>query len=153
MASRQIDMIVIHCSASPNGRPQTVQDIDAWHRARGFKRTAPVLNPDLTSIGYHFVIYIDGSVHTGRDISEVGAHAEGHNAHSIGICLIGTDQFTMAQWTELSWLVSNLMQQYAGVTILGHRDLPNVHKLCPGFDVATWLNSNRAGLEGHVLAG
>lgn len=149
--ARLIDKIIIHCSASPNGRSETVKDIDAWHQARGFHREHPIGNLDLKAIGYHFVIYIDGSVHSGRGIDEIGAHAEGFNAHSIGICLVGTDQFTMEQWTELSSLIVHFKGQYPQAKIMGHRDLPNVHKLCPGFDAATWLESNCAGLEGHVF--
>ena len=75
---RKIDEIIIHCAATPEGKPFTVADIDAWHRKRGFR-----------CIGSHFVIYLDGSVHRGRAIEEVGAHCLGHNANSIGICYIG----------------------------------------------------------------
>ena len=49
---RKIDEIIIHCAATPEGKHFTVADIDAWHKKRGFK-----------CIGYHFVIYLDGSVH------------------------------------------------------------------------------------------
>ena len=75
---RKIDLIIIHCSATPEGKDFTTADIDRWHRQRGF-----------ASIGYHFVIYRDGSVHHGRPLAQVGAHCQGHNAHSIGICYIG----------------------------------------------------------------
>ena len=75
---RQISEIIVHCAATPEGKHFTVADIDAWHKKRGFR-----------CIGYHFVIYLDGSVHEGRAIEEVGAHCLGHNANSIGICYIG----------------------------------------------------------------
>ena len=75
---RIITEIIIHCSATPEGKPFTVADIDRWHRQRGFR-----------CIGYHFVIYLNGSVHAGRPITESGAHCQGHNAHSIGICYVG----------------------------------------------------------------
>jgi N-acetyl-anhydromuramyl-L-alanine amidase AmpD len=136
---REINKIIIHCSASPNGRHTTVNDIDAWHRARGFRRVNPLINPELTSIGYHFVIYTDGMIHTGRDVREVGAHAGGYNANSIGICMIGTDTFTGDQWDALQQLISTLKEKYPAAEIIGHRDLPGVKKLCPGFDVRTWL--------------
>ena len=55
---RNINEIIIHCTATPEGRHVTVADIDSWHRARGF-----------ASIGYHYVIYLDGSVHAGRDVA------------------------------------------------------------------------------------
>ena len=75
---RDIREIIVHCSATPEGKHFTVADIDAWHKKRGFK-----------CIGYHFVIYLDGSVNVGRNIEEIGAHCLGHNANSIGICYIG----------------------------------------------------------------
>ena len=60
---RVIDEIIVHCAATPEGMNFTVKDIDCWHRERGFK-----------CIGYHYVIYLDGSIHTGRPESEIGAH-------------------------------------------------------------------------------
>lgn len=75
---RKITEIIIHCSATPEGKDYTVEDINQWHKARGFK-----------CIGYHYVIYRDGSIHNGRPIEQVGAHCQKHNANSIGICYIG----------------------------------------------------------------
>ncbi|MHB8772977.1 MAG: N-acetylmuramoyl-L-alanine amidase [Syntrophales bacterium] len=150
--ARDITEIIIHCAATPNGRPHTVDDIDRWHKARGFKRTAPVGNLGLKHIGYHYVIYIDGTVHQGRDVSERGAHAYGRNDHSIGICLIGTDKFTQDQWSALSVLVADLLFRYPGAAVIGHRELPGVNKGCPGFDVARWRNGNTACLAGHTLS-
>ena len=75
---RKIKEIIIHCSATKEGRNFTVADIDRWHRERGF-----------FCIGYHFVIYRDGSIHVGRSVEEVGAHCKGHNTVSIGVCYIG----------------------------------------------------------------
>jgi len=151
MSTRQINEIILHCSATPNGRPHTVEDIDRWHKERGFNRSVPVNNLGLKHIGYHFVIYIDGSVHAGRDISEAGAHARGHNVHSIGICMIGMNKFTSAQWAALSALTADLLFKYPGIPIVGHRDLPDVHKDCPGFDVSAWVAGATACLVDHVL--
>ena len=75
---RKIDLIIVHCAATPEGKDFTIDDIDRWHRQQGF-----------SSIGYHFVVYRDGSVHTGRPIEQVGAHCRGRNATSIGVCYIG----------------------------------------------------------------
>lgn len=140
--SRQIDTIVIHCSATPNGRWTTAPDIDRWHDDRGFERRdhwRERFNPEYKAIGYHFVIYTDGTVVTGRHLDEVGAHASGHNARSIGICMIGTSAYTMEQWRALDGLVAKMRTRYPSAKVMGHRDLPDVHKTCPGFDVATWL--------------
>ena len=122
-------------------------------------------NPELRAIGYHFVICRSDLVLTGRHVDEVGAHVQGFNQKSIGICLVGTDQFTPEQWASLANLVTAETARISnrngpadrnnplsiaacpawarehGITITGHRDLPNVHKLCPCFDVATWLGN------------
>lgn len=75
---RQINKIIMHCTASREGQPLTVADIDKMHRARGWN-----------GIGYHYVVYADGSVHKGRSVEKAGAHVSGHNADSIGICYVG----------------------------------------------------------------
>lgn len=158
---RSISLLVIHCTASPNGRWTTVADIDAWHRARGFRREPAArlqFNPDLMAVGYHHVIYINGAIATGRSHDEVGAHAQGHNANSLGICMAGTDRFSAAQWQSLRELINALTQpqgnrpaRYPGARIVGHRDLPDVHKTCPGFDVSTWRAGGLAPLAAHLL--
>lgn len=173
---RSIDTLVIHCSATPNGhslfrlpgtrnRVTPVQIIDEWHQARSFKRGdywRQRFNPDLGAIGYHHVIYTNGCPATGRHHAEVGAHVKGHNADTIGICLIGTDKFAADQWATLRALVQALQKQYPGIGIVGHRDLsPDADgdgkveprewlKTCPGFDVATWLKGGMAPLADHL---
>ncbi len=132
---RKIERIIIHCSATPEDRDYTVADIDRWHKANGWK-----------GIGYHYVIYRDGSVHTGRDVSEKGAHCVGYNATSIGICYIGgmtadnkrpKDTRTPAQRIALRDLVELLKTEYPNATIHGHREF--ARKDCPCFDVKTDL--------------
>ncbi len=128
---RTINEIIVHCSATPEGRNVTVKDIDAWHRQRGFR-----------CIGYHYVIYLDGSVHAGRPESQVGAHCLGHNSHSIGVCYIGgvakdgktpKDTRTDAQKESLIKLIKELKAKYPKATVHGHREYAN--KACPSFDV------------------
>lgn len=128
---RKITEIIIHCAATPEGKDFTVQDIDRWHRQRGFK-----------SIGYHFVIYRDGTIHKGRPLDQIGAHCTGHNANSIGICYIGgcaadgktaKDTRTGAQREALKRLVSELRVAYPQATVHGHREY--AQKACPSFDV------------------
>ena len=126
---RAIDEIIVHCTATPQGRAVSVDDIDRWHRQRGF-----------AGIGYHFVVYLDGTVHTGRPIDLAGAHCKGHNAHSIGICYVGgldlqghpKDTRTPAQKEALMALVTTLKTQYPHAKIYGHRHFAN--KACPCFD-------------------
>ncbi len=131
---RNISEIIIHCSATPEGRNISVADIDRWHRQRGFK-----------SIGYHYVIYLDGTVVKGRPESKIGAHCTNHNAHSIGICYVGgcdammhpKDTRTTAQRIALQKLVEDLRQRYPEASVHGHREF--AAKACPSFDVATSL--------------
>lgn len=166
-----IDKIVIHCAATTNGRAlgngrqSAAQVIDAGHKARGFARRAyniSKFNDHLHHIGYHYVIDIDGTVESGRHELEMGAHVKGHNAHSIGICMVGTDHFTAAQWAALAELVRDLKARYPQAHICGHRDLsPDIDgdgtiepsewlKICPGFTVADWLAGEMAPLAGHI---
>lgn len=157
--SRQINEIVIHCSASENGKRVTVEDIERWHADRGFWRKQvfrDLQNLRLGSIGYHFVIYTSGTVATGRHLEEIGAHVAGSNARSIGVCLIGTDRFTPEQWESLAKNVRGLLKLYPGARVLGHRDYSPDRdgdgvveewewlKTCPGFDVREWV---KAGYE------
>ncbi|SFF13730.1 N-acetylmuramoyl-L-alanine amidase [Nitrosomonas sp. Nm166] len=154
MNTRKITGIVIHCAATPNGRWHDVFDIDKWHQERGFKRSDEFrrqFNPRLLAIGYHFIIYTNGAVATGRSLSEIGAHAQGFNSRSLGVCLIGTDKFTIEQWDSLRDNVRASLKLYPEARIVGHRDLPNVHKECPGFDVKDWLENDMRPRPGRIL--
>lgn len=151
---RAINLIVIHCSASPNGRWVTAADIDVWHQQRGFHRDIEArkrYNPSLAAIGYHFLIYTSGATVSGRSMEEIGAHVAGYNQKSIGICMIGTDRFTTEQWIGLSETITSLLKKFPDARVCGHRDLsPDKNgngkiepfewlKTCPGFDVAPWF--------------
>lgn len=129
---RKIDKIIVHCSATPEGRNFSVADIDRWHRQRGFR-----------CIGYHFVIYRDGSVHPGRPVEQMGAHCIGHNASSIGVCYIGgvaadgrtpKDTRTPQQRRALRELVRKLRGQFPGTTVHGHYEF--AAKACPSFKIS-----------------
>lgn len=135
-AQRTINKLIVHCSATPEGEDYTTSQIKKWHLARGF-----------SDIGYHYVIYRDGSVHIGRSELLIGAHCTGHNSHSIGICYIGgcdaekrlpdgqlapKDTRTPAQKTALLKLLKSLKSKYPQATIHGHREFAN--KACPSFD-------------------
>lgn len=164
--SRPISTVVIHCSATPNGKRVTSEEIDTWHRARGFRRKAEFMarcEPTLRHIGYHYVIYVDGRVRAGRDEREIGAHVQGHNAQSIGICMVGTDRYSAAQWSALAILVERILRRYPDVALKGHRDCSpdrdgdgtvEPHewlKTCPGFDVMSWYARGLVAERQHVL--
>ena len=127
---RRITEIIVHCSATPEGKDFTVADITRWHKARKF-----------VTIGYHYVIYRNGEVHNGRPERQVGAHCSGHNSYSIGVCYIGgvakdgktpKDTRTSAQKLALERLLRHLKDRFPHAVIRGHRDF--AAKACPSFD-------------------
>lgn len=172
--SRSIEQIVIHCSASLNGRSlggggkSAAEVMDAWHSRRSFMRHAAAcraFNPRLPALGYHWVIDCGGILESGRNIDEIGAHVAGHNARSIGICLVGSDAFTASQWAALASQIRYLQRRFPTAQIVGHRDLspdlngdgkitPNEYrKTCPGFSVADWLAGDMQPLPLHLIGG
>ena len=129
------DEIIVHCAQTPNGVDFGVLDIDQWHKERGFNSRG------LKSMfcGYNYIIRPNGVIERGRGLSEVGAHTKGHNGRSIGICLIGTDEFTPEQFNALKWLLKDLKNVYPNAKIHGHYEFSN--KACPGFDVEKWIET------------
>lgn len=128
---RKINEIIIHCSATAEGKDFNAADIDRWHKQRGFKK-----------IGYHYVIKLDGTIEKGRGVNEIGAHCLNHNKNSIGICYVGglakdgktpKDTRTEAQKDSMLKLLIELIIKYPDATIHGHREFAN--KACPCFDV------------------
>lgn len=143
-SEREITEIIVHCSATPEGKDYTVDDIRRWHKQRGY-----------SDVGYHYIVYRNGILAQGRDVNIIGAHAAGHNAHSIGICYIGgmnaentqpEDTRTLRQKARLLSLLVDLRKLYPNARIIGHRDLSEDKngdgiiepsewmKACPSFD-------------------
>lgn len=140
MARSKTNWIVIHCSATRGSQNFTAADIRRWHIDKGWK-----------DIGYHYVIRRDGMVEPGRAENAIGSHVQGHNADSIGICMVGgiddttwkpADNFTPAQWRSLRTLVERLVKTYPSAKVLGHRDFPGVKKACPSFAAKVWAKKN-----------
>lgn len=148
---KPVSLLVVHCSATPAARDIGVTQLRAMHLARGFR-----------DVGYHYVIRRDGRVEKGRPDNVMGAHVEGHNDGSLGICLIGgvkpdgrtaEQNFTPDQYTSLERLLRDLKGRYPSARVCGHRDLsPDRNrdgrvtpdewlKQCPTFDVAAWLET------------
>lgn len=128
---RLINEIIIHCTATREGQAVSVADIDKWHRANGWN-----------GIGYHYVIYLDGTIHKGRNENLSGAHCQGHNNKSIGIVYVGgldaigkaKDTRTTAQKMALDRLIRELKAKYPLASIHGHNEF--AHKDCPCFNVS-----------------
>lgn len=123
---REIDLVILHCSASrlPG---QDAAMIREWHLARGWK-----------DIGYHWFIGFSGLVEMGRAESVVGAHCEGKNARSVGVCLAGLEEgeFTPEQWRALAGVLAGLKRRYPKAELVGHNEFSS--KLCPVFQVQHW---------------
>lgn len=141
LSPENIRYILIHCAATPPTMDIGAKEIDLWHRQRGF-----------AMIGYHKVIRRDGRVEDGRPLTMPGAHAQGFNLLSWGICLVGgvdvagalskpEANFTEAQYESLSAVVGDLVIRAPQAQVKGHRDLPSPHarlKACPSFDAQHW---------------
>jgi len=128
---RPLDKIILHCSATREGQDISVETMRQWHLKRGW-----------SDIGYHFVIYLDGSIHKGRPIEKVGAHTSGQNTGSIGICYVGgvekdgktpKDTMTDLQETAMVNLIKALREEYGDMTLHGHNEF--AAKACPSFKV------------------
>lgn len=146
---RRINYIVVHCTATPEGRALSVEQIRRDHRAHGW-----------ADIGYHYVVTLDGLPHLGRDVDIAGSHVKGHNADSIGVAYVGglenkpiayeklkaKDTRTEVQKAELLSLLMDLRKLYPSAKIVGHRDFSEDKngngiidpweriKECPSFD-------------------
>ncbi len=126
---RTINKIIVHCTATKDGKEYSVAQVRSWHLKRGF-----------SDIGYHYLIGLDGTVHTGRDVNTSGAHTAGYNANSIGVCYVGgldkdgkpKDTRTDAQKASLLGLLKELKALYPKATIHGHYEFAN--KACPCFE-------------------
>lgn len=152
-SKRRIDYIAIHCTATPEGQDLTVEKIRQQHKKQGW-----------SDIGYHYIIYRDGTVNIGRDVDIAGAHVNGYNSYSIGIAYVGglenkpgltykdlkaKDTRTDKQKISLFSLLMDLRKLYPKAKIQGHRDFsPDKNhngtiepsewiKDCPSFDAKT----------------
>lgn len=137
-ARKATDFLVVHCSASVPDIKTDAKVIDRWHRQRGF-----------LMLGYHYVIKTDGTIEKGRDEDAIGAHVEGHNARSVGICLVGgvdkdgksVNNYSQDQMLSLLVVLKDLKGKYPKAQILGHRDFAGVKKDCPCWDVKAWVKT------------
>ena len=143
-SNRVITEIIVHCTATPEGREVSMDELRKWHKQRGF-----------SDVGYHYVVHLDGEVENGRSVNLVGAHCSGHNTHSIGVCYVGgvakdgktpKDTRTEKQKAALLCLLMDLRELYPNAKIIGHRDTsPDLNgngivepcefvKSCPSYD-------------------
>lgn len=127
---RSINKIILHCSATPEGRDVKMETIRRWHKERGW-----------SDIGYHYVIELDGTIRNGRPVERQGAHVKGFNSDSIGVCYVGgcdknmnpKDTRNKAQMASLEILILDLLNWHKGATLHGHNEFSS--KACPSFHV------------------
>tara|TARA_R110002049_G_scaffold136795_3_gene296658 strand:+ start:95 stop:532 length:438 start_codon:yes stop_codon:yes gene_type:complete len=127
---REINKIILHCTATPEGRDISAATVKKWHTDKGW-----------SDIGYHYVVKLDGTVEEGRPVERQGAHVRGRNKDSIGVSYVGgcdasmnpKDTRTEDQVLSLDELIANLLDRYPGSTLHGHNEFSS--KACPSFDV------------------
>jgi len=128
---RDINKIIVHCTATREGAPVSLDTVRRWHLERGW-----------SDIGYHYLILLDGTIERGRPEHIQGAHVKGYNRNSIGVSYVGgvdrelnpKDTRTQDQKDSLHNLLSNLMASYEDATLHGHNEFTK--KACPSFDVS-----------------
>jgi N-acetylmuramoyl-L-alanine amidase len=127
LKNNDIAYLVVHCSDTPNSHDLKAIDIHKMHLSFGWD-----------GIGYHKIICQNGEIEEGRPTYWVGAHVYENNKNSLGVCLIGKDNFNNNQLDTLFLLLKSWESQYPNAEILGHRDFLNTTKTCPNFDVKKW---------------
>jgi N-acetylmuramoyl-L-alanine amidase len=141
--------IIVHCAATPNGKFVGIDKITEWHKERGWR-----------TCGYHICVEPDGEVERGRPLNVVGAHCEGENYDSIGICLIGNDKFTQKQFDALRYQLDSIRVVYPipPWAIYGHYQFPSAvkqGKLCPNIPInnllAWYLTHDEKAIAQYVL--
>lgn len=124
---KDIKLLVVHCSDTENRKRISAKDIHKMH-----------INFGWDGIGYHKIICRSGKVENGRPEYWIGAHVKGKNEISLGVCLIGRDNFTNKQFISLEKVLKSWKLLYPEALILGHCDTGNTQKTCPNFDVKIW---------------
>ena len=127
LIDKKISLLVVHCSDTDNNNKISALDIHKMH-----------LNFGWDGIGYHKVITRSGKVENGRPEYWIGAHVKGKNHISLGVCLIGRDNFTKNQFNSLESILKKWKKLYPNAKIVGHKDTGNTSKSCPNFNVINW---------------
>ena len=127
LINENIKNIVVHCSDTPDEDNLSAQDIHKMHLGFGWD-----------GIGYHKVILRNGIIENGRPEYWIGAHAKGINHISLGVCLIGRNEFSNDQFLSLEMLLGKWKTKYINAKIQGHYESIDTKKTCPNFNVQKW---------------
>lgn len=129
---REIDEIILHCTATPPGREVDIAEVRRWHTQ----------GRNWSDVGYHYLIQLDGSLQAGRPLERQGAHVKGRNETTVGICYVGgldhdgkaCDTMTVDQEETFEHLCFALQLVLARpLQVSGHNQYSS--KACPGFSV------------------
>lgn len=124
-----IKFLVIHCSDTNDEENINASDIHKMHLGFGWD-----------GIGYHKIIQRSGKIENGRPEYWVGAHVKGFNNFSLGVCMIGRNNFLKEQFVSLEKVIKKWKFDYPNSEIIGHCDFKSTEKTCPNFDVTKWVN-------------
>ena len=141
LEASKIKHLVVHCSDTPDDESLGAREIHEMHLGFGWH-----------GIGYHRVINREGIVEAARPDYWQGAHVYGHNEISLGVCLIGRQHFSGAQFDALESVLKQWQIDYPQAIICGHRDFSYTDKTCPNFDVASWCKQRGLSVGPLVLS-
>lgn len=149
--AKKLEYLVIHCTATPEGREVSAADIRRWHTS------APPTGRGWKQVGYTDLFHLDGRVErlvsnnedANVDPWEITNGAAGYNGISRHIVYVGgvdvnnidreKDTRTPAQCDAMKRYVLDFHRKHPSVKIVGHCQLAK--KACPSFDVPKWLQS------------
>lgn len=121
-----ITEIIYHHAAAINC---TIEDIHRWHKERGY-----------AGVGYHYFIDKKGDIYVGRPIEMVGAHTQGHNKNSIGICLEGNFETEKPKESQIDSLCELIESRCSIFSIAYDNIYPHKYysaTACPGKNMLT----------------
>ena len=129
---REINKLIVHCTATPEFKDFTLEDVRGWH----------VKGNGWSDIGYHYLIRLDGTVELGRPVKKSGSHVAGNNKDSIGNAYVDGMDKHMEEWIDtrtdeqkdsLFNLLMDLKFEFPNAVVYGHNDFTD-KKVCPCFD-------------------
>ena len=130
---KSVKLLIVHCVANRCDKPFSVEKLIACGKAK------------YGQCSYHYYVRYDGTVVPLLPESVQGVHAKGYNSCSLGVVYEGglnengvpADTRTEQQKHALYELLKALVHDYPSARILGHCELPGVHKRCPCYKAST----------------
>ncbi len=145
----KLKYLVLHCTATPEGREVSSNDIRAWHTnpvSKGGRGWKQVGYTDLIHLNGEIERLVDNNEDANVDPWEITNGAKGYNSISRHVVYVGgvvadgkttKDTRTKAQRAAMEAYVKEFHRKHPNVRIIGHREV--AAKDCPSFDVQVWL--------------